>query len=52
MKTVKYIRDVDSPPDRAGKTGETRDLPDSVANLLAAERYVEITGDAPNDSDG
>jgi len=45
---VKYLKDVQSPPDSVGKTGEVRELDRDVANHLIKGGYVEdIENPAP-----
>lgn len=53
MKTikVKYLKPVTSPADRAGDTGDEKELPTDVANHLASEGYVKIVGDETDDDD-
>lgn len=45
MAKVRYLREVYSPMDRKGKIGETKELPDKVAQRLKAEGFVEIIDD-------
>ena len=42
MLKVKYLKAVTSPSDRKGKVGDTRELPDRIAQRLAGEGYVKI----------
>jgi hypothetical protein len=39
---VKYIRNVQSPPESVGKTGEVRELQKHIADRLIKGGYVEI----------
>ena len=50
MLTVKYLREVFSPPDRKGQVDQVRDLPDRIARRLQTERYVMIVQPPPVDS--
>jgi len=44
---VKYLRDVTSPREQQGKAGEVKDLPDRIARLLLAGRFVEKVNPKP-----
>jgi len=44
---VKYLRTVTSPREQQGKAGEVKDLPDRIARLLIAGRFVEQVNPKP-----
>ena len=45
MIKVRYKLEVTSPPDRKGKPGDVKDLPERVAQRLKAEGYVDFVDD-------